>query len=71
LISKGRRTSKNLQEILSSVDKFAVPGTSIKNYSVHKAAGFWDNVCKDLQVPNTLANRKKIQTSLLLKVIYH
>ncbi len=70
LISKAQKTSRNLEEIITSTNKFAVPGTNIKVYSFHNAAGFWYNVCKDLQVPNTLANRKKIlQASLLLKVI--
>lgn len=59
LISKARRTSRNLEEIIASTNKFVVPGTNINAYSVHNAAGFWYNVCKDLQVPNTLANRKK------------
>ncbi len=70
LISKAQKTSRNLEEIITSTNKFAVPGTNIKVYSVHNAAGFWYNVCKDLQVPNTLTNHKKnLQTSLLLKVI--
>lgn len=63
LLSKAQRTSKNIQEIVSSINKFALPGTSIKDYSVHKAAGFWTNVSKDLQVPNTLTNRKKKNSS--------
>ncbi|RXN31461.1 hypothetical protein ROHU_016950 [Labeo rohita] len=50
----------------ASINKFAVPGTNIKDYSVHKADGFWSNVCKDLQVPNTLTNRKKIREASLL-----
>ncbi|XP_050977987.1 dynein light chain roadblock-type 1 isoform X2 [Labeo rohita] len=64
---KSRRTSKTLQEIISTINKFAVPGISIKKNSVRRAAGFWSNVCKDLQVPNTFNNRNKIhQASLLL-----
>ncbi len=62
--SKGWRTSKTLQEIISIITKFAGPATNIKEHSLHNPAGFWSNVCKDLQVPNTLTNHQKIQGNL-------
>lgn len=59
-LSKARRTSKSLEDIKKSIDKFVEPGASIKDYSVYNGAGFWENVCKDLGVPNTRVNRVKI-----------
>ncbi len=40
---------------MQSIGKFAKPGDSVYN-----EAELWRDVCKDLEVPNTLANRLKI-----------
>ncbi|KAF4097933.1 hypothetical protein G5714_021941 [Onychostoma macrolepis] len=58
---KSRRIPKSLEPILLSIDKFAKPGSNIKDYSVYDDADLWGDVCKDLEVPNTFANRVKIR----------
>lgn len=60
LFLKSRRISKSLDQILQSIGKFAKPGARIKDYSVYNEAELWRDVCKDLEVPNTLVNRLKI-----------
>ncbi|KAK5603623.1 hypothetical protein CRENBAI_003394 [Crenichthys baileyi] len=37
--------------ISASISKYLVPGTNLQAYSVHKGEGFWEDVCKDLEVP--------------------
>lgn len=55
LTLKARRIPKSLTVILKVIEKYAEPGAKLKN-----AQGFWENVCRDLGVPNTHVNRKKI-----------
>lgn len=69
LISKARRTSRNLEEIIASTNKFVVPGTNICKCLQCSQCGWLLVQCLQ-RLPNTLANRKKnLQASLLLKVI--
>lgn len=56
---KSRRISKRLDQILKSIGKFAKPWARIRDYSVYSEAELWRDVCKNLEVPNTLANRQK------------
>lgn len=72
VILKSRRISKSLEQILLSIDKFAKPGSNIKDYSVYDDVDLWGDVCKDLEVPNTFANRVKIRkaTAHLWKVFF-
>ncbi len=69
-ILKSRRIPKSLEQILLSIDTFAKPGYNIKDYSVYDDADLWGDVYKDLEVPNTFANRVKIRkaTAHLWKV---
>ncbi|XP_026041873.1 uncharacterized protein LOC113032941 [Astatotilapia calliptera] len=65
VFGKARTISKPLPNILEVIHKYAEPGTSLKTYSVHKVHGFWENVSRDLGVPNTCLNRKKIVKAVL------
>ncbi|XP_019209170.1 uncharacterized protein LOC109197877 [Oreochromis niloticus] len=65
VFGKARTISKSLPNILEVIHKYAEPGTSLKTYSIHKVHGFWENVSRDLGVPNTCLNRKKILKAVL------
>ncbi|XP_063325536.1 uncharacterized protein LOC134624480 isoform X2 [Pelmatolapia mariae] len=65
VFGKARTISISQPNIVEVIHKYAEPGTSLKTYSVHKADGFWENVSRDLGVPNTRLNRKKILKAVL------
>ncbi len=49
LISKAQKTSRNLEEIITSTNKFAVPGTNIKStvFTMRLAFGtMFAKICK-------------------------
>lgn len=61
VILKSRRISKSLDQIVQSLAKFVKPGANIRDFSVYNKEDLWGDVCKDLEVPNTSANRLKIR----------